>query len=129
MSVVLWTLRSSGVSMVCSVRLFDHRLHMLGCRQQTKELFFFFFWCLPSVLAPYALVKNIDKNKDDIEHDNSYFITTLEHGEQMVTEWNPELRLVSYIHADIVADSFFFFLQTTAGLTRLSLSLPCRVSN
>ncbi|KAI8356780.1 hypothetical protein B0O80DRAFT_496533 [Mortierella sp. GBAus27b] len=45
-----------------------------------------------SVHASSAPVKNIDPCKDDI-NDHSYFVTTLENGEQMVTEWNPELRL------------------------------------
>lgn len=38
---------------------------------------------LLSVLAPNALVKNIDM----------YFVTTLEGGERMATEWTPEYRL------------------------------------
>ncbi|KAF8938946.1 hypothetical protein EDD21DRAFT_341858 [Dissophora ornata] len=45
------------------------------------------------VLAPYALVKNLDAEKDDVDNDNSYFVTTLQNGERMATEWNPELRL------------------------------------
>ncbi|KAG0087477.1 hypothetical protein BGZ93_003018 [Podila epicladia] len=45
------------------------------------------------VLAPYALVKDIDLDKDDIENDNSYFITTTMDGLKMATEWTPELRL------------------------------------
>ncbi|OAQ36534.1 glutathione synthetase ATP-binding domain-like protein [Linnemannia elongata AG-77] len=45
------------------------------------------------VFASYALVKDIDKDKDDIDGDDSYFITTNDVGEKMATEWNPELRL------------------------------------
>ncbi|KAG0027508.1 hypothetical protein BGZ82_008944 [Podila clonocystis] len=45
------------------------------------------------VLAPYALVKDIDLDKDDIEHDDSYFVTTTVDGLKMATEWTPELRL------------------------------------
>ncbi|KAG0205167.1 hypothetical protein BGX28_003162 [Mortierella sp. GBA30] len=44
------------------------------------------------VLAPYALVKNVNSETDNI-NDESYFITRLVNGEDMVTEWNPELRL------------------------------------
>ncbi|KAF9573312.1 hypothetical protein EC968_008766 [Mortierella alpina] len=44
------------------------------------------------VLAPYALLENIDPDIDDI-NDESYFITTLLNGDTIVTEWNPELRL------------------------------------
>ncbi|KAF9586416.1 hypothetical protein BGW38_005356 [Lunasporangiospora selenospora] len=44
------------------------------------------------VLAPYALVKNINPDKDDIEHDDSYFKSTSPLGEQMVTEWCPKYR-------------------------------------
>ncbi|KAF9085312.1 hypothetical protein BGX23_009797 [Mortierella sp. AD031] len=45
------------------------------------------------VFAPYALVKDINKEHDDIDNDNSYFVTTLANGEKMATEWTPELRL------------------------------------
>ncbi|KAF9428848.1 hypothetical protein BGZ94_000796 [Podila epigama] len=45
------------------------------------------------ILAPYALLKDIDTAKDDIDHDDSYFVTTTMDGQKMVTEWNPELRL------------------------------------
>ncbi|KAF9127600.1 hypothetical protein BGW39_005765 [Mortierella sp. 14UC] len=47
-----------------------------------------------NVFASYALVKDINKEHDDIDNVNSYFITTHEHsGEKIATEWNPELRL------------------------------------
>ena len=46
------------------------------------------------MLAPFALVKNLDAEKDDVDNDDSYFVTTLQNGERMATEWNPELRLV-----------------------------------
>jgi D-alanine-D-alanine ligase-like ATP-grasp enzyme len=45
------------------------------------------------VFASYALVKDINKDKDDIDDSDSYFITTNDVGEKMATEWNPELRL------------------------------------
>jgi len=41
------------------------------------------------------LIKDIDVEKDDVEHDNSYFIGTLEDGQKMATEWTPEARLVN----------------------------------
>ncbi|KAF9960734.1 hypothetical protein BGZ72_006076 [Mortierella alpina] len=44
------------------------------------------------VLAPYALLENINPEIDDIT-DESYFVTTLINGDSIVTEWNPELRL------------------------------------
>ncbi|CAO3573331.1 unnamed protein product [Mortierella alpina] len=44
------------------------------------------------VLAPYALVENINPEIDDI-NEESYFVTTLLNGASIVTEWNPELRL------------------------------------
>ncbi|KAG9324478.1 hypothetical protein KVV02_006622 [Mortierella alpina] len=44
------------------------------------------------VLAPYALLENINPEIDDI-NDESYFVTTLLNGDTIVTEWNPELRL------------------------------------
>lgn len=50
--------------------------------------------CTTTVLAPYALVKDIDHDKDDIENDHSYFITSTVDGLKMATEWTPELRLV-----------------------------------
>ncbi|KAF9903391.1 hypothetical protein EC991_003846 [Linnemannia zychae] len=50
------------------------------------------------VFASYALVKDINKEHDDIDNDDSYFITTHEHsGEKMATEWNPELRLANSV--------------------------------
>ncbi|KAF9999951.1 hypothetical protein BGZ80_006869 [Entomortierella chlamydospora] len=45
------------------------------------------------VLAPYVLVKDVNTEREDVENDLSYFITTLSNGERMATEWNPELRL------------------------------------
>jgi hypothetical protein len=39
-------------------------------------------------------VKDINKEHDDIDNDDSYFITTDDIGEKFATEWNPELRLV-----------------------------------
>ncbi|KAG0054273.1 hypothetical protein BGZ83_011615 [Gryganskiella cystojenkinii] len=48
-------------------------------------------WCI-HVFAPCALVKDVNKDKDDVEHDNSYFIGTLD-GQKMATEWTPEARL------------------------------------
>ncbi|KAF9207428.1 hypothetical protein BGZ49_000451 [Haplosporangium sp. Z 27] len=45
------------------------------------------------VLAPYALVNDINSEREDVENDLSYFITTLDNGKRMATEWNPELRL------------------------------------
>ncbi|KAF9965382.1 hypothetical protein BGZ70_004942 [Mortierella alpina] len=44
------------------------------------------------VLAPYALLENINPEIDDISEE-SYFVTTLLNGASIVTEWNPELRL------------------------------------
>ncbi|KAG0267342.1 hypothetical protein BG011_006759 [Mortierella polycephala] len=45
------------------------------------------------VLAPYALVKDINPDRDDIDNDDSYFVTITESGEPMATEWHPEFRL------------------------------------
>ncbi|KAG0278508.1 hypothetical protein BGZ96_002354 [Linnemannia gamsii] len=45
------------------------------------------------VFASCALVKDINKETDDIDNDDSCLITTDDVGEKIVTEWNPELRL------------------------------------
>ncbi|KAF9177856.1 hypothetical protein BGZ51_008312 [Haplosporangium sp. Z 767] len=45
------------------------------------------------LLAPYALVKDINPDRDDIDNNDSYFVTTTDTGEPMVTEWHPEFRL------------------------------------
>ncbi|KAF9277107.1 hypothetical protein BGZ68_009521 [Mortierella alpina] len=55
------------------------------------------------VLAPYALLENINPEIDDITEE-SYFVTTLLNGDSIVTEWNPELRLsVDRVLDEIVA--------------------------
>ncbi|KAF9432975.1 hypothetical protein BGZ76_010038 [Entomortierella beljakovae] len=53
------------------------------------------------VIASCALVKDIDAERDDI-NDPSYFITTLANGDNIVTEWTPELRLGVKIAIDTI---------------------------